>query len=494
MNLMRPKFTSFPPGSRPAHIENYNQELFRFIGDSPTPFHAVENMGSYLSERGFIRLLEGDAWNIEKNSRYYVIRNRGSIIAFYTGDNRPWETGMAICSAHTDSPCLKVKPLPMKTTGRKSTAVVGVEVYGGALLNSWLDRGLNLAGRVTALVRYGGGREVLETFLVNFNMPLAQIPSLPIHLDREANTKRSLNAEIDLRPLVHGGGYGWNGVGSEHFIFEEFVKKQLIREHPDSVTGDILGFDLISDSGIGDILGFDLISDSGIGDILGFDLIFSDADGPFYTGFDGSMISSPRLDNLLSCHAAMNGIALARGKVPAMIFCADHEEVGSETPGGARGNFFNSVLSRLVPGTENLCRAAARSFIISWDNAHAVHPGHGELYDSSHHVYLNQGPVLKVNASMRYASECESSALFKLLCKRAGVPSQTFVMRSDMPCGSTIGPAVSSGAGIKTVDAGAPTLAMHAIREITGDRDPFMLLKVIEELFSMEEPQLLSLT
>ena len=499
--------------------EKYNEDLFNFIKNSPTPFHAVANMASSLARNGFTELYEGDAWHIEKDSKYYVVRNNASIIAFYSGENRPWETGMMLCSAHTDSPALKVKPFP-ELEGNGMIRL-GVEIYGGALLNSWFDRGLNLAGRVTTLCIDDEDQEVLETRLVNFDMPLAVVPSLPMHLDREANSKRNLNAQVDMSPLINlkyidsadsqrafanlrkpfadsrkpfadsrrgfadsrrGFADSRRGFANLRKSFTDSRKaftdsrrpfnvlllEQVLKEHPDNHIK--------------------------VKEVLSFDMFFSDAQEPFYTGFNQEMISAPRLDNLISCHAALKSIPRAQGPAVSLLFCADHEEVGSDTAGGARGSFLNSVLSRLIPDSEQRFRAAAKSFMISCDNAHAVHPAHGNRYDSAHLSHLNRGPVVKLNSAMRYASDCESSALFQHLCSRAGVPFQTFVMRSDIPCGSTIGPAVSSATGIKTVDAGAPTLGMHAIREITGKNDPFMLFLVLNELFAMAEQPLLSLT
>ncbi|SLM30164.1 putative M18 family aminopeptidase [Desulfamplus magnetovallimortis] len=531
------------------NLEKYNEDLFRFLNSSPTSFHAVFNMAKFLSAKGFVRLNEGKPWKIKKDSRYYVVRNDGGIIAFYTGENQPWETGMRLCGAHTDSPALKVKPFP--ETDASGITSLGVEVYGGALLNSWFDRGLNLAGRITALCLDSDHKDVLSTYLVNFNKPLAVIPSLPIHLDRDANNKRHLNPQVDMRPVVYINSTGSKIVnrmaGSLEFdlqkrggnINQSVVESSLpdlkdselshagkhseissVAALPDRNCGNDFSMEQGEPSASdGSFIEFQgsvyrertiapckpfkrlLLEqaimenpNSHIKEVLGFDMFFTDVQEPFYTGFRQEMISAPRLDNLLSCHAGLKSIVRAQGPALSILFCADHEEVGSETLGGARGSFLNSVLSRLIPDSEKRFMASAKSFMISLDNAHAHHPAHGERYDSLHPVQLNQGPVLKTNASMRYASDSESSAFFKHLCNRAGIAYQTFVMRSDMPCGSTIGPAVSSSTGIRTVDVGAPTLGMHAIREITGTEDPFMLFLMLNELFSMADQPLLSLT
>lgn len=455
------------------HQDKYNEDLFNFIRNSPTQYHAVANMARSLLNNGFTELKEGDGWLIAAKSKYFVTRNGSSIIAFLTGDNRPWETGMKLTGAHADSPCLKIKPLP--EIKNHEMVRLGVEIYGGALLNSWFDRGLNIAGRVTVVGADENGKEILCTLLVNYDAPIATIPSLAIHLDREANTKRVINPQLDMPPLLKAynrlkesdrlQGLADSAVTATSRSFRLMLLEQAIKENPNIH----------------------------IKEVLDFDMSFSDAQPPFLTGLNGDMISAPRLDNLLSCHACLKSFVRADGPTPSLFVCTDHEEVGSDTATGARGSFLNSVLSRLIPDSELRIRAASRSFMISWDNAHAVHPAHADSHDPNHIPQLNNGPVLKVNGSQRYASDSQSSALFRYICRRADIPMQTFVMRSDMPCGSTIGPAISSTTGIKTVDAGAPTLGMHSIREVTGSDDPFMVFQVLNHFFSMESQPLLSL-
>ncbi|GAB6144920.1 M18 family aminopeptidase [Desulfocicer niacini] len=440
-------------------ITDFNDDLFHFLHTCPTPFHAVANASQILLEKGFTQLHETHAWHLEKESKYFVVRNQSAIIAFYTGDKRPWDTGIKLCGAHTDSPSLKVKPQPELTNDTMTR--LGVEVYGGALLNTWFDRGLNLAGRVILRCRNQKGENVLKSGLINLNTPVAVIPSLPIHLNREANTKKIINAQVDLPPLVFTGPF--SRPGAFHEMLCNAGKNIPAPDHE-------------------------------ISEILDFDLYFSDAQAPFYTGINKELISAPRLDNLLSCHAALKGIALARGEAPCMAILADHEEVGSDTAAGARGSFVTDILTRMIPDTEQRLRAFAGSFIISLDNAHALHPAHAQRYDGTHTCLVNQGPVLKVNAAMRYASDAVSCALFKHLCREASVPVQTFVMKSDMPCGSTIGPSISAATGIKAVDVGAPTMAMHAIRELTGNTDPHALFNVLEHWFTTDTAPLLSLT
>ncbi|SMC94136.1 aspartyl aminopeptidase [Desulfocicer vacuolatum DSM 3385] len=440
-------------------IKSYNKNLFNFLHTAASPFHAVANTAQILTQNGFTQLLETEPWKLEKASKYFVIRNHSALIAFYTGNLTPWETGIKLCGAHTDSPSLKLKPTPELLYNTMTR--LGVEVYGGALLNTWFDRGLNLAGRLILRCRGKENNTHLTGGLINLNAPVAVIPSLPIHLDREANSKKSINAQTDLPPLFLTGAFSHPGA------FNEALQKAGKKI---AASGDK------------------------IEEIMGFDLFFSDIQPPFFTGLNQEIISAPRLDNLLSCHAAVQSLKFARGATPCVAILADHEEVGSKTPSGAEGTFVTDTLTRMIPDTEYRLRAFAKSFMVSLDNAHALHPAHDQRYDTAHACFLNRGPVLKTNAAMRYASDAVSCALFRQLCHGAGVPMQTFVMKSDMPCGSTIGPAISSATGIRTVDVGAPTMAMHAIRELTGNTDPHALFKVLKHWFTMDEEPLLSLT
>ena len=440
------------------NVTAYNEDLFRFIENSPTAFHAVSTMADELEKNGFTALKEQDAWKLEKGKKYFVTRNGSSIIAFIMGKKSPVDTGIKITGAHTDSPCLKVKPLPELQWD--SMLRIGVEVYGGALLTTWFDRKLNLAGRVTCLERQDNGDDILKNFLINFNRPVAVIPSLAVHFERNSTTGSKVNPQLHIPPLFLLENDGKN------FSFEQILMEQINREHSGIMAKDILGFDMN----------------------------FADFEPPCFAGLNNEFISSPRLDNLISCHACLKSIESAGSLSSSLIVCTDNEEIGSDTRSGARGSFLESVLSRISVTTENTAITAARSMIISMDNAHAVNPSYLEKYEANHICRLNKGPVLKINASKKYASDSQSGAFFKYLCKKADVCCQTFVMRNDIPCGSTIGPAISSKTGIRAVDAGAPTLSMHSIRELTGDKDPFMFFKVIKEFFSMDDEMLLSLT
>ncbi len=435
---------------------DYNKELFSFLAASPTQFHAAAWMKAQLLDNGFTLLRETDPWHLKPGGKYCVTRNGSAVIAFVIGRIDPTETGIRICGAHTDSPCLRVKPNP--EIANAGMTRVGVEIYGGTLQNSWFDRGLNLAGRVTCLAGDRNGNKGLKSCLINFNRAVAVIPSLAIHLDREANTKKSINPQLHLSPLFTLSG--------KEPGFKSILLDQVTTEHPDT----------------------------DIQEVLDFELYFTDAKPPEYAGIDRNFILAPRLDNLLSCHAGLKAILDADLKGTSLLICSDHEEVGSETFAGARGSFVESILTRILPDPESFARAAAASFMISCDNAHGVHPAFIEKHDANHLPKLGHGPVLKINAAQRYATDSESASFLRYLCRKSRIPLQEFVMRNDMACGSTIGPSLSARCGIKTVDMGAPTLAMHSAREVAAAEDPFMLHKVVHRYFSFKDEPLLSLT
>lgn len=422
----------------------FNQGLMDFIEMSPTPFHAVEQMIGILECSGFQRLFESDAWSLEKGQAYYVTRNDSSIIAFRLGQDDVADTGIRMAGAHTDSPCLKVKPQPEIV--KNDYFQLGVEVYGGALLNPWFDRDLSLAGRVNYLGEDGEIGQVL----INFENPIAVIPSLAIHLDREANKDRSINAQKDIPPVLLKLP---NGDKPElKTIILQLMQQQI--ENCDAV------------------------------EVLDYELSFYDVQPPAIVGLHQDFIASARLDNLLSCYTGLMSITEAGESVTSMLICNDHEEVGSMSASGAQGPFLKSVLERIAGTGEELSRVINQSMFISADNAHGVHPNFSDKHDDNHGPVINQGPVIKTNANQRYASNSETGAIFKNLCKQADVPVQSFVVRSDMACGSTIGPITASEIGVKTLDVGVPTFAMHSIRELAGRWDAFYLYRVLKEYFA----------
>ena len=423
--------------------EHFTTGLLDFIQKSPTPFHAVKTMSEILEAHGFKRLNEKDAWNIEHQqagASYYVTRNDSSIIAFQLNQSI-LEFGIQMVGAHTDSPCLKVKPNPEIT--KQKYLQLGVEVYGGALLNPWFDRDLSLAGRVSFL----NENNQIEHQLINWEKAIAVIPSLAIHLDREANESHAINKQEHLPPV-------------------------LMKMTKDNADFNALLMGTLESNG------------ASPNEILGYELSFYDVQPPAVTGLNDDFISSARLDNLLSCYTGLMALISKKNKKNTLLVCNDHEEVGSISMSGAQSNFLKSVLSRLVENGEELARCMTSSFMISADNAHAIHPNFAHKHDSNHGPIINEGPVIKTNANQRYASNSESSAIFKHLCATADVPVQSFVIRTDMACGSTIGPITANNLGVRTVDIGVPTLAMHSIRELAGRLDAIYLYRALLQYFA----------
>ncbi len=410
-------------------------DLIDFLDSSPSPWHAVQSTIARLD--GFVSLDERDEW-ADIPARGFVVRD-GAIIAWSIPDGASASTGFRIGGAHTDSPCLRVKPRP--DTNSVGWKQLGVEVYGGILNNTWLDRDLGVAGRVVS----SDG----EQSLVNVADPIARVPQLAVHLDRGVNdTGLILDRQLHLTPVW---GVGVSTIG-------EFA------------------------SWIGERAGLDTTP-------AWWDLCLYDVQGAAVVGADASMLASARLDNQLSCWAAARALASsAPSDHIAVIVLNDHEEVGSASTTGAQGPFLETVLRRLVDGRGgshgDWHRSLASSACVSADNAHAVHPNYLERHDPEHLPLVNAGPAIKVNANQRYATSASTAALFQRACETAGVPWQIFVSRNNMPCGSTIGPVTATRLGIETVDVGVPQLSMHSARELCGVDDPLHLAAALGVFFS----------
>lgn len=428
------------------HDQNqFNQGLLDFLHASPTPFHATTQMAHQLQQAGFIALHEGDAWQLESGQRYFVTRNDSSIIAFVYGRRPLLETGIRMVGAHTDSPCLKVKPQP--ELNRRGYFQLGVEVYGGALLAPWFDRDLSLAGRVS----YRDGSHTIRSVLVNFVDPVATIPSLAIHLDREVNRNRSINAQKDIVPLL----LQLNENDAQTPDFRALLLAHIQREYPQLDAAQVLDYEIS----------------------------LYDTQAPALVGWQQDFIASARLDNLLSCYIGLQALLQSDPEVTSLLICTDHEEIGSTSTCGARGPMLQQFLERLVPDTDTRVRVLDRSLMVSADNAHGIHPNFSDRHDENHGPLLNRGPVIKVNANQRYATNSETSAIFRVLCDQAQVPVQSFVSRTDMECGSTIGPLTAAEVGVKTLDVGVPTFAMHSIRELAGSLDAWYLYRVLSGFY-----------
>ncbi len=421
--------------------EKFNLALTQFLDTSPTPFHAVSSMVSMLKNEGFTELSEDDEWALEVGSRHFVTRNGSSMIAFIIGQASLLDTGIKMVGAHTDSPCLMVKPQPEIT--KQGYLQLGVEVYGGALLNPWFDRDLSIAGRIV----YQDAAGSLKQTLVDFKRAVATIPSLAIHLDREANTGRSVNAQTDIPPILMQ-------VSGSSASFRELLSDQFLKDDEK---------------------------------VIDYELCFYDTQRAAVVGLQNEFIASARLDNLLSCFVGIQALINNNAEQTCLIVCNDHEEVGSVSAIGADGPFLEAITARLCGADQTVAtvsRVISKSLMISCDNAHATHPNFPQKHDSAHMPALNGGPVVKVNVKQRYATSSLTSSLFKQLCETVNVPVQSFVSRNDMGCGSTIGPITSARLGVATLDVGIPQLAMHSCREMTGTEDPLRLSKVLVAFFN----------
>lgn len=422
-----------------------NQGLIEFLKTSPTPFHATRSLAQRLEAAGYQRLDEREVWRSEGSGRFYITRNDSSIIAVKLGKRPLADSGIRLVGAHTDSPCLRVKPSP--ELHQQGFWQLGVEVYGGALLAPWFDRDLSLAGRVT----YRAAGKV-ESQLIDFQQPIAVIPNLAIHLNREANKGWEINPQIELSPLLAQLAAG------EQREFRDLLAEQLSREH--GITADA---------------------------VLDYELSFYDTQSAAVIGLDGDFLSGARLDNLLSCYAGLQALLDSSNEQSCVLVCTDHEEVGSSSACGADGPMLEQLLRRLMPAGDTYVRSIQRSLLVSADNAHGLHPNYSDKHDANHGPLLNGGPVIKINSNQRYATTSETAGFFRHLCLTEEVPVQSFVSRSDMACGSTIGPITASHLGIRTVDIGLPTFAMHSIRELAGSHDLAHLVKVLTAFFGCAE-------
>jgi len=398
------------------------QGLCEFIDASPSPFHVCVTVAERLRAAGFRELAEGDAW--PATGDFFVVR-AGSLVA-WRGETDPG-VPFRIVGAHTDSPNLRVKQHPDRFVA--GWRVVALQPYGGAWLNSWLDRDLGLSGRLS--VRSGDG---LEHRLVRIDEPILRVPQLAIHL---AEDRKS----VSLDPQRHVNAV-W-GVGSGPRSFLDYVAGQA------EVDAD---------------------------DVLGFDLMTHDLTPSTLAGADGDLVSAPRLDNQCTCYAGLEALLAAEptGYLPVLALF-DHEEVGSQSDHGAQSELLPTVLERIVlaagGGREDFLRRLPGSMVASGDMAHATHPNYPERHEQGHLIEVNAGPVLKVQPNLRYATDGRTAAAFALACRQAGVPLQRYEHRADLPCGSTIGPMTSARTGIPTVDVGAAQLAMHSAREVMGAED-----------------------
>ena len=424
------------------------QDLLDFIDDSPSPWHVVQNVEAKLKAYQFVKLDESAAWDLRKGGRYYVIRDDSSIIVFVQGKKSLVETGFKLIGAHTDSPGFRIKPNPV--TALEGLFRVGVEVYGGPIIATFTDRDLSLAGRVN----YKTADNIITSALIKFDEVLLRLPNLAIHMNRTVNDEGlKLHKQMEL-PL----------------ILSTVVQDSLPAEYFSQLLQDKIGYSLDK--------------------ILSWDLAVYDTQKGVFWGSKQEFYANSQLDNLASCHAATK--ALLDDAVldnDSTLVCAffDHEEIGSESNRGADGSFLGDVLQRIAfsnaHSPEDYARALAKSFLISADMAHAYQPSFPLAYDPDHKVMVNKGPVIKINASQRYSTESISQAQFIEWCNQAEVPYQAYSHRSDLACGTTIGPITSAKLGIRSVDVGNPLWAMHSIRESAGVLDHHYMIKVLRQFF-----------
>jgi aspartyl aminopeptidase len=399
------------------------QDLATFLTTAPTPYHAVAEGVRRLAAAGFTEQPEAGPWDDGPDGRYLV--RDGTLVAWFVPEGAAPGTPLRVFAAHTDSPTLKVKPRP--DTGAAGWRQVAVEVYGGALWNSWLDRDLGLAGR---LALYDG-----TCVLVDVRRPLLRVPQLAIHLDRQVNQGLKLDPQDHLLPI-------W-GLGTP-------------------AEGDLIGF-LAAEAGVDPA------------EVAAHDLVVHDLNPPARLGEHEELLAGPRLDNLASVHSGLCALLAAAddaaGVIPVFV-AFDHEEIGSASATGAAGPLLETVLTHLAGGFDARRAAFAGSRCLSVDVTHAAHPNYLGHHDPNHRSVPNGGPALKVNANQRYATDAPGAAAWRRACRDAGVPTQVFVSKNTVPCGSTVGPILSTRLGIRTVDVGIPVLSMHSARELCGVRDP----------------------
>ncbi|HEY4608896.1 MAG TPA: M18 family aminopeptidase [Ilumatobacteraceae bacterium] len=416
-------------------------DLIDFLASSPSPWHAVASSAARLSAAGYASVDLLAPWT-DAPSRGFVVRG-GALVAWNRGTAIDARSGLRVVGAHTDSPCLRIKPRP--DTGGVGWKQLGVEVYGGALINSWLDRDLGVAGRVE--LADGTAHDVL------MDEAICRVPQLAIHLDRDVNERGViLDKQQHLTPV-------WGTGAPEAGEFADWLTTRL----PDSARDPA---------------------------IASWELCLFDRTPPAVLGADESLLASGRLDNQVSCWAAIDALcAIDRPQdTTAIVALFDHEEVGSESITGAAGPLLEHVLERLslaAGGTRaDFLSQLATSTCVSADNAHAVHPNYRERHDPDHQPIVNRGPAIKLNSNQRYATTARSTAMLRRVFADAGVPSQVFVSRNNMPCGTTIGPITATRLGIETVDVGVPQLSMHSARELCGVEDPVSLAIGLRRYFS----------
>ena len=418
------------------------QKLFRFLDESPTCYHAAANAKAALTAAGAVELRESEQWKLEKGTLYVVERGDSALVAFRVPEG-PFH-GFLMAAAHSDSPTFKVRETA-EAASAGNTLRLSVEPYGGGVWRGWLDRPLSVAGRV--VIRQG---DRLVSRLVNIDRDLLVIPGVAIHMDRSVNKGAELNPAVDLLPLL--------GCGKEPGAFRKLIAEAAgVREEH----------------------------------LLSTELFLYPRTKAVQTGLNGEFIVSPRLDDLQCVFGCLEGFLAAKpgGSLPVLAVF-NNEEVGSNTRQGADSTFLTDVLERIAHGcgldSEGWKAAVANSFMVSADNAHAIHPAHPEYADKGECPVLGGGIVIKYNANQRYTTDAVSGAVFQAICQEAGVPVQRYSNRADLPGGSTLGNISTAHLSVPTVDIGLPQLAMHSICETAGAADTDYLVKAMTAYFSQD--------
>lgn len=427
---------------------NFAQDLIDFIGKSPSAFHVIENVKEELVYNGFTELNFSERWNIKKEGKYFVNKNDSALIAFVVGKGDIEKEGFKLIGAHTDSPTFKIKPNP-EIIEENTYLRLNTEVYGGPILNTWFDRPLSLAGRITIK-----GKDLFspKTYLINIDEPLMIIPNLAIHMNRKVNEGIKLNTQKETLPLLS-------------IVNEEFEKENFLAN---KIGGKL---------------------DVEVEDILDFDLFLYECEKGKIVGLNNEFISCGKLDDLAMVHAGIKGLINSKvNRKTNVMILFDNEEVGSQTKQGAASPMLRTVLERICLSLggdrEDFYRSLSNSFLISADMAHGVHPNYVEKQDPTNRPVINGGPAIKLSANQAYTTDSISSTVYESICKVAGVPVQKFVNRSDERGGSTIGPISSTQLDIPSVDIGNPILSMHSVRELGGVDDHYYLYKSFIEYYN----------
>lgn len=429
--------------------QEFANDLIDFVSFSPSKYHVVRNIKAALLRKGFKELPLAEPWQIEKEGKYFVAQNDTTLAAFIVGMGQPEKDGFRIIAAHTDAPTIKVKPSP-EIVVNNSYIKLNTEVYGGAILNTWFDRPLSIAGRVVLKSKTPFKPEVRQLII---KRPLLQIPNLAIHFNRKVNDGVPINPQKELTPLL---ACIKSPLENQNYLVE--IIAQELNISPDA--------------------------------ILDFDLSLYDTEKGCLIGANNEFISCARLDNLSMIHAGMEGLFTSPNiNATQMMVCFDNEEVGSRTRQGAASPFLKNVLERIIyklnGDKEEYMRAIYNSFMISADPAHGLHPNYAEMSCPTNHPIINKGPVIKYNADQKYTTDAESGAVFAQLAEMAGSPVQRFTNRSDLAGGSTLGSISTTQVDFKCVDVGTPILAMHSIRELCGVYDHFNIKNIFKTFYSI---------